>query len=431
MSLTLIMILIFLAGIVMIAMEEKIKINKSAIALLMSVVLWVLISLWGLPVGADIVAEQVGDVSETLFFVMGALVIVELIDVHGGFRVISQRITTKNKRKLLWIVAFLTFFLSALLDNIATSVIMIALLRKFVPLKRERWIYGGMVIIAANAGGSFSPVGDVTTILLWTGGNISAIHQIATLFLPALACMLVPLIIVSMASFKNSGSLGDKTLMQIENEKLPEIGNRSRIIILILGVSTMALVPVFQEWSTLPPFMRVLLGMAVLWIYTDKMYGKIDGMAESEKLRVNNVLSRIDMSTIMFFLGILMSVGALKTAGALSEVGSLLENNIEQPLLISFIIGLMSSFVDNVALVAATQGMYPLAEAGTYMTDSGFWTFLAYCSVTGGSLLIIGSATGVTVMGMEKMTFMYYLKRFSLVAALGYIAGAGVYLLMM
>lgn len=429
MALTLIMILIFLLGILMIALEEKIHINKSAIALLMSVALWLILALSGVDVTSEIVDKQLGEVSETLFFVMGALVIVELIDVHGGFRVISQAITTKNKRKLLWVVSILTFFISALLDNIATAVIMIALLRKFIPLQRERWLYAGMVIIAANAGGSFSPVGDVTTILLWTGGNLSAVHQIVSLILPAIACLIVPLTIATFW-FKKNASLGTRTRMEIENSQLPEVSNRSRIIILVLGVATMALVPVFQDWFSLPPFIFVLMGLAVLWAYTDTMYGKIDNMPEGQKLRVNNVISRIDMSTILFFLGVLMSVGALKVAGALTDVGVLLEDSLGEPLLMSFVIGVMSSFVDNVALVAATQGMYPIAEAGTYMVNSEFWTFLAYCAVTGGSLLIIGSATGVTVMGMEKITFGYYLKRFSLLALAGYVAGAAVYVLM-
>lgn len=425
------MIGIFLAGIALIAMEDKIGVNKSATALVMCVTLWTVASLGGVVIdGPEGFVEQLGDVSETLFFVMGALVIVELIDSHGGFRIISEQITTTDKRKLLYIVSLLTFFISALLDNIATGVIMIALLRKFVPEQRERWIFASMVIIAANAGGSFSPVGDVTTILLWTGGNLTPLHQIGHLLLPALVSMMVPLFMVSRMFFKKGEKLEGEPEILVENSLLPEISNKSRYIILILGVSTMILVPVFQNWSHLPPFMRVMLGMAMLWIYTDLMYGKIDTVPEEEKLRVGNVLSRIDMSTIMFFLGVLMSVAALKVSGQLDVVGQFFEESVGNPLSISFLIGVMSSFVDNVALVAATQGMYPLAEAGVYATNSEFWTFLAYCAVTGGSLLIIGSATGVTVMGLEKISFIYYLKRFSLIALAGYVAGAAVFLLM-
>lgn len=431
MSLTLILILIFLIGIAFVALEEKVGVNKSATALLMSVIMWVAISIHGVPVGAEIVAEQLGDVSETLFFVMGALLIVELVDVHGGFRVISDRIVTRNKRKLLWVVSFITFFLSVVLDNIATSVIIIAILRKLVPEVKDRWTYAGMVIIAANAGGSFSPVGDVTTILLWNGGNVTPMHQITTLFLPALTCMMLPLLVLTKLGFKRGEVLPPIPEPQNNpNSLIAQVSNTSRTIILFLGISTMALVPFFAEWSILPPFMHILLGVSLLWIYTDKMYGKMGALPERKRMTVTNVISRIDMSTIMFFLGVLMSVAAMKVAGSLSEVGGLLESAIDEPLLVSFVIGAMSSFVDNVALVAATQGMYPIAEVGTYMADSSFWTFLAYCSVTGGSLLIIGSATGVTVMGMEKLSFGYYLKRFSILALLGYVGGAAVYILL-
>ncbi|MEG2605898.1 MAG: sodium:proton antiporter NhaD [Mucinivorans sp.] len=425
----LLMISVFLAGIVLIAMEDKIGVNKSAVALVMSVTLWVIASLGGVDVyGENGFVEQLGDVSETLFFVMGALVIVELVDVHGGFRIISDRIKTTNKRYLLYQISILTFLLSAFLDNIATGVIMIALLRKFIPTQKERWIYASMVIIAANAGGAFSPVGDVTTILLWTGGNLTPLHQVSHLLLPAFVSMVIPMLIISRTFTKGDHLEGDVPI-RIENANLPEISKRSRIVILVLGVSTMILVPVFQNWSNLPPFMRVMLGMAFMWIYTDLMYGRNETMPEENKLRVGNILSRIDMSTIMFFLGVLLSVAALKVSGQLNVVGAFFESSISDPLGISFVIGLMSAFVDNVALVAATQGMYPVSEIGVYAMNSEFWTFLAYCAVTGGSLLIIGSATGVTVMGMEKISFMYYLKRFSLIALIGYLAGAGVFLL--
>lgn len=432
MSLTLILIVIFLLGIALVAFEEQIGVNKSATALLMSVVMWVVVALnGGTTVNAEIIAEQLGEVSETLFFVMGALVIVELTDIHGGFRVITNSIRTQNKRTFLWIIALLTFFLSAVLDNIATAVIMVALVRKFVDDQPTRWIYAGAIIIAANAGGSFSPVGDVTTILLWTGGNLTPGHQIASVFPASLTFMVVPLLLIHFFYFKK----GEKIIppaQSAESGAHVEVSSFHSNMILFLAISTMALVPWFQHWSTLPPFMRILLGLSLMWIYTDKMYGgKALGKLSSEnKYKVGSVISRIDMSTILFFLGVLMSVSAMKVAGTLVDVGVGLEEGVGgHPLVISFIIGVMSSFVDNVALVAATQGMYPLAEAGTYMVDSVFWTFLAYCSVTGGSLLIIGSATGVTVMGVEKLTFGYYLKRFSLLALIGYLAGAAVFVL--
>lgn len=424
-----ILVLIFIIGIAAIALEDKIGINKAAIALLMAFASWVMVSLFG---GVDDISEpfvqQLGETSETLFFVLGALAIVELVDTHGGFRVITGAITTTKKRKLLWIVCILTFILSAMLDNIATAVIMVALLRKIVPHKVERAIYACMVIISANAGGSFSPIGDVTTILLWTGGNISPGHQISMLFLPAFVCMLVPLIIAT-RFFKKGSDWGERTPMQIENENLIKPDTKwTRGIMLFLGLSTMISVPIFNEWSHLPPFMSIMSGLAVLWVYCDLAFRKTDD--KKGVMNVVDILKRLDMSTILFFLGILMTVGAMNTVGVLQEIGHFLENNISEPLGISFVIGVMSSFVDNVALVAATQGMYPLAETGVYMVNSEFWTFLAYCAVTGGSLLIIGSATGVTVMGVEKISFGYYLKRFSLLAVIGYVAGAAVFLLL-
>lgn len=422
-----ILIVIFILGIIAIAMEDKIGVNKTASALMMAVLSWIVVSLMGnaSDIGEPFV-RQLGETSETLFFVLGALAIIELVDTHGGFRVITNAITTTKKRKLLWIVSFLTFVLSAMLDNIATAVIMVALLRKLVPHKVERMIYACMVIIAANAGGSFSPIGDVTTILLWTGGNVTPFHQISTLILPALVCMVAPLLIAT-RFFRKGADWGERLPIQIENDRMLQLGRWPRAIMLFLGISTMLSVPIFSEWSHLPPFMKIMMGLAVLWIYCDLAFKKDEQEAH---LSVGDVLKRLDMSTILFFLGILMTIGAMNTVGVLQQMGDFFESNISNPLAISFLIGVMSSFVDNVALVAATQGMYPLTEAGTYMVNSEFWTFMAYCAVTGGSLLIIGSATGVTVMGMEKISFMYYFKRFSLLALIGYVAGAAVYLLM-
>lgn len=424
------MIGVFLVGIMMIALEDKININKSATAILMSVILWLGVALTGGDIsGQNGFSEHLGDVSETLFFVMGALVIVELMDTHGALRIVTNSIRTTKKRRLLWIVSFMTFILSAMLDNIAAGVIVVAMLRKFIPHQRERWIYASMVILAANAGGSFSPIGDVTTILLWTGGNLSPIHQISMLILPALVAMLVPLVIIS-RFFDKDATWGERYMVHVENDNLPQIGRKSRYAILIIGIATMILVPVFQDCTSLPPFVMVLVGMAVLWIYTDAMYKRDTETVEGDKLRMGQILSRIDMSTIFFFLGILMSVAALNVSGQLTVVADFMSSHISSPLTISFVIGIMSSFVDNVALVAATMGMYPLGATVDYVANSEFWTFLAYCAVNGGSLLIIGSATGVTVMGLEKISFMYYLKRFSLIALLGYVSGAGVYLLL-
>ncbi|MEG1554900.1 MAG: sodium:proton antiporter NhaD, partial [Rikenellaceae bacterium] len=311
----LIMISIFLAGIILVALEDKIGINKAASALLMSVVLWVLVAFSGVAPDVNVpFITHLGDVSETLFFVMGSMVIVELVDTHGGFKLITDSIHTNNKRRLLWIISILTFFVSAILDNLATGIVMIALLRKLIPHRAERIIYASMIIIAANAGGSWSPIGDVTTILLWTGGNITPIHQISHLFLPALVSMLVPLLLVS-RFFKKDASWSVARKPRDNGELLPIVSRMSRRIILFLGVTTMAFVPIFNEWSALPPFMYVMFGVSFLWIYTDLMYGKMHQMENSVKLRVTQILSRIDMSTILFFFGILMSVAALDTSG--------------------------------------------------------------------------------------------------------------------
>ncbi|MFI3295313.1 MAG: sodium:proton antiporter NhaD [Rikenellaceae bacterium] len=424
------LIIIFLVGIVCIAMEDKLHVNKAATALMMAVLSWVVLSAMGSVDDISVpFVEQLGETSETLFFVLGALTIVELTDSHGGFRVVTQYIRTTDKRKLMWVLSFMAFVLSALLDNIATAVIIIAILRKMVADRSDRLIFACMTILAANAGGSFSPIGDVTTILLYTGGQVEPMHQIASLILPSLACMLVPLLIAT-RFFKKGEMLGGVNELKTENDQMPEVSKKSRLIILFLALLTMISVPIFNEWTHLPPFMRIMAGVAMLWIYTDVMYGRRGEHSNQVKLPLAQILNRLDLSTILFFLGVLMTVGALNTSGILVGIGEGLSSAIPNALGVSATIGVMSSFVDNVALVAATQGMYPLAEAGTYAVNSEFWTFLAYCSVTGGSLLIIGSATGVTVMGMEKVSFAYYLKKFTPLALAGYIVGGALFILL-
>lgn len=460
---------IFLLGIVGIALEDFIKVNKAAIALFMAISLWVILMLDAdaifigrhseifqgfldrfpevakMPLHEQFVqfltdraiVYHLGNVAETLFFIMSSMVIVELIDRHGGFRSITDLIRTSSKRKLLWAICFISFFFSALLDNLAASIVIIAILRKLVPLRQERIIFACMVIIAANAGGSWSPIGDVTTILLWVGQNISAGHQIVHVFIPALVNLLVPLTIATFVFFKK----GEHIELQVEepeDDYIPEIPKRARYFILIVGVLSLALVPVFQSLTSLPPFLGIMLGLVILWFYTDIMYSRLHGIEESQKLRIATLLTSVDLGTILFFTGILMAVGALETSGQLGLFANFLDTNVHQPYIISFVIGLMSSVVDNVALVAATIGMYPIADPATGLTeyvghfvkDGGFWTFLAYCAVTGGSILIIGSATGVTVMGLEKINFMYYTKKFTLLALLGYVSGALVYMAM-
>lgn len=461
--------IVFVVGILAIALEDKIKINKAATALFMAISLWMILMfdaynifveranplfaefLVKNPEMANLPAKDqfinfitnrsivyhLGNVAETLFFVMCSMLIVDIVDKHGGFRAVTGYIRTPDKRKLLWYISFATFFFSALLDNLAAAIVIMAVLRKLVPDRTDRLKYACMVIIAANAGGSWSPIGDVTTILLWVGKNVTAMHQITHVFLPALVNMLVPLTIAHFWLFKKNSQLRVMSEEEAADEFIPEIPAHSRRVIFVIGVLSLALVPVFQMITNLPPFLGVLLGLVILWFYTDIMYSRMH-VHESEKLRISQLLPNIDLATIFFFLGILMAVGALDTSGQLGLMSAYLDKHVHDPYLISFVIGALSSCVDNVALVAATMGMYPIVQqtaditpyAQFFVSDGGFWTFLVYCAVTGGSILIIGSATGVTVMGLEKIDFMYYTKRFSILALIGYICGAAVYMLL-
>ena len=456
--------IIFIGGIIAIALEDKIKINKAATALFMAISLWMILmfdaynifversnplfeeflmqnpEMTNLPAKDQFInfitnrsiVYHLGNVAETLFFVMCSMLIVDIVDKHGGFRSVTGYIRTSNKRKLLWYISFATFFFSALLDNLAAAIVIMAVLRKLVPDRTDRLKYACMVIIAANAGGSWSPIGDVTTILLWVGKNVTAMHQISHVFIPALVNMLVPLSIAHFWLFKKDARLRVMSEEEAADEFIPEIPNHSRRVIFVIGVLSLALVPVFQMLTNLPPFLGVLLGLVILWIYTDVMYSRLH-VHESEKLRITQLLPNIDLATIFFFLGILMAVGALETSGQLGIMSAYLDKHVHEPYLISFVIGALSSCVDNVAM-----GMYPIVQqtadlapyAQFFVSDGGFWTFLAYCAVTGGSILIIGSATGVTVMGLEKIDFMYYTKRFSILALIGYICGAAVYMLL-
>ncbi|KAF5070987.1 Na(+)/H(+) antiporter NhaD [anaerobic digester metagenome] len=460
---------IFILGIVAIALEDIIKVNKSATALFICITLWLMLvfgsqdilverqnpdflqfvkqtELENLPVKDQIVryltekafVPHLGDVAQTLFFVMCSLLIVNIVDKHGGFMAISRSLRTENKRKLLWMVGLSSFFFSALLDNLAAAIVLIAILRKLVPDHTDRMKYASIIILAANAGGSWSPIGDVTTLLLWTGGNITAWHQISHLFLPALANLLVPLIIADFWLFKKGTKLRQSSNLTADDIYVERIPNRSRIIIFWIGISSLAFVPVFQTITHLPAFMCVLIGLVFLWIYTDLMYGRINDIRESDKLRIPTLSRSVDLPTIFFFFGILMSVAALNVGGQLSLFADILSTSIKEPYTISIISGAISSVVDNVALVAATMGMYPIVEASAamtphmqyFVTDGGFWTLLAYCAVTGGSIFIIGSATGVAVMGLEKISFGYFFKRFTPLAVLGYIAGILLFLAM-
>ncbi len=453
-----VMAAIFLIGVIAIALEDFLKINKAAIAVGMCIILWLLTILSavgvfsehlphfytnfvaGFPEFAQMpfneqiyafleknIIASLGDVSTTLFFVLASMAIIEVLDSHGAFSIITEHIHSKSKRTLVFIFAFITFVLSALLGNLATVIVMVAVMRKLIPEQKDRLIYACLAIIAANAGGAWSPIGDVTTLLLWTGGNLTATHQISHV-LPSSLALVTVASCCSCLFFRKGETIG--TVTQKEIAELPSyITPRFRKTLLFIGLASLALVPVLQSLFDLPPFMGVLLGLVILWVITDIKSSR-SGNAQAEKLKVSSLLSHLDLSTIFFFLGILMSVKALNIIGILTILSEGLNSLFSSPQAIAFLLGICSSFLDNVALVAATMGMYPLAEAGAFACDSSFWTFIAYCCVTGGSILIIGSAAGVTVMGMEKISFGYYLKKFTPIALISYCVGAGVYLLL-
>ena len=441
------MIVVFLLGYLCIALEHPLKINKAAIALLLSVILWTAYIFYApnlfpsMSLGEvnnyvnDVqIIQHLGDISEVLFFLLGAMTIVELVDVHGGFSFITDRITTKNKRYLLFIISIFTFFLSSILDNLTTAIVMVMLLRKLVHNQHDRWIFASMIIIAANSGGAFSPIGDVTTIMLWIHGSVTSGSLISRLFLPALVSTIVPVFIAS--RFLKGEIECINGYIDAKGNCHPaakEVPHKNRVIILILGVGSLIFVPVFKYLTNLPPFIGILLGLSILWIYTEILYHKMNHIDESRKARISQILSRIDSSTILFFLGILMSVAVLQVSGILGEVSTSLSKYIGDYRIIDLIIGLISSIIDNVPLVAGAIGMYDISADPTsvFAINGGFWVFLSYCAGIGGSILIIGSAAGVVVMGLEKINFMWYLKRISLLALAGYLAGAAVYILEM
>ncbi|MBP5306593.1 MAG: sodium:proton antiporter NhaD [Paludibacteraceae bacterium] len=462
------MIILFLVGYFCIAMEHPFKVNKAASALLMAALLWTAYILYAptfLP-GVDEfrewmsshpmgdmhdqvvsyvtnvqIIEHLGDTSEIIFFLLGAMTIVELVDVHGGFEVITRHITTREKRKLLWIVAVLAFFFSAILDNMTTSIVMIMLVRKLVAEQKDRWIFASTIIIAANAGGAWSPIGDVTTIMLWIKGNVTTTHLIPELLLPSLVAMTIPTLVLSMSLKGQLSASSDSNTGEFHNFTARGVISESeRLTIFCMGVGALVFVPIFKSITHLPPFLGVLLGLGVLWVYTELLYHHKPEVDESRKGRISKVLSRVDISTLLFFLGILMSVAVLQCVGILTDFAEMLDKHIGSFYIIDLIIGVISSIVDNVPLVAAAMGMYPVATPADIaidpmlshmIADGQFWIFLAYCAGVGGSILIIGSAAGVVVMGIEKMDFIWYLKRISLVALAGYLAGAAFYILQM
>ena len=433
-TLTILIVVVFCIGYLCIALESLTKVNKAAIALLMCVLCWTLLmldpmsyypSLLGSDVMhhiSEVIEHHLGDAAGTLFFLMGAMTIVEIVDSNGGFNFVRDAIKTRSKRKLMWRMAFMTFFLSAILDNLTTSIVMIMVLRKLVQSRNDRLIYAALVVISANSGGAFSPIGDVTTIMLWIKGVITTQGVLTEIFIPSLISMLVPAFILQ---YQLEGKF-DKE-QNLPKADVSTFTKSQRDIIFWLGVGGLCFVPIFKTITHLPPFMGILLVLGLLWTVTEIFHYSAsddDTMAK----RVSDLLSRIDLSTIMFFLGILMAVAVLQEVGVLTMLGGVLDTTFEgNHFLVTGIIGVLSSIVDNVPLVAGCMGMYPVAATGDMAIDGIFWQLLAYCAGVGGSMLIIGSAAGVVVMGLEKITFGWYMKKITWVAFAGYIAGIIIY----
>ena len=436
--LTISIIAVFVFGYACIAFESGLKVNKAAIALLMCVACWTLFMIDPLSyvMSADpsyaggaagllshvsgTLTHHLGATAETLFFLMGAMTIVEIVDSHGGFNFVRDLLKTKSKRTLLWRVAFMTFFLSAILDNLTTSIVMIMVLRKLVHDRNDRIIYASLVILAANSGGAFSPIGDVTTIMLWIGNKITTAGVIKEVFVPSLVSMMVPLIIMQY-SLKGELPESQQKGSAVVADEFNELQRR---ILFTLGVGGLVFVPVFRYLTNLPPFMGILLVLGILWTVTEVFYRKAHLDEHSFSKRVSHLLAKIDMSTILFFLGILMAVACLEEVGVLTSLGKGLDAFSQgNHYLVTGIIGVISSIVDNVPLVAGCMGMYATAAVGDMAVDGIFWQLLAYCAGVGGSMLIIGSAAGVVVMGLERITFGWYLKHVTWVAFIGYLAG--------
>ena len=440
-SLTLAIVIVFCIGYFFIAIESLTKVNKAAVALLMFVATWTLLMLdpgqyIASAIGAakalevsSVIEHHLGATSTTLFFLMGAMTIVELVDQNGGFNFVRDTLRTKSKRGLLWRIAFMTFILSAILDNLTTSIVMIMILRKLVSDKKDRMIYAALVIIAANSGGAFSPIGDVTTIMLWNKGVITAAGVISEIFLPSLISMVLPAYILSL-SLKGELKASKEQEAAVSADLLTA---SQRKTIFFLGVGGLIFVPIFKSITHLPPFVGILLVLGVLWTVTEVFYANLKDHEEKGAMqkRVTNMLSRIDMSTILFFLGILMAVACLETIGVLNMLGKSLDTTFQgNHYLVTGIIGVLSAIVDNVPLVAGCMGMYPVDTTVDLAVDGVFWQLLAYCAGVGGSMLIIGSAAGVVVMGLEKITFGWYMKKVTWIAFVGYLAGIVCYYLL-
>ena len=463
------LIIIFVIGYLAIALEHPIKIDKAASALVMGGIIWGALAL-GIDdlVTKEFLSEfyekfktkfnslkEIGvyssdeyakpikflkyelshhlvDIGEILFFLLAAMTIVELVDSHQGFSIITDKITTKRKVPLMWILCVISFFFSAVLDNLTTSIVMAALISKMIKDKKDLWMFAGMIIISANAGGAWSPMGDVTTIMLWVGGQVTAWNIIYSIFIPSLVCMIIPLLYIS---FKLKGSIQSPDLTSL-NSEISSVNTYERNLIFYMGVLGLLFVPIFKITTGLPPYVGMLLSLGVLWVTTEILH-RDKNYEQRRHLSVIGVLKKVDTPTIFFFLGILLAVAGLQSAGQLDIVAKYLENTFSgenKIYIINVLIGLMSALVDNVPLVAGAMGMYEIGPIQdgilAYPQDHKFWQFLAYCAGTGGSVLIIGSAAGVAVMGILKIDFMWYLKRISFLALIGYVAGAITYIIM-
>ena len=427
---TTLIVIVFLVGYVLIAIESYTKINKSAIALLMSVICW---TIYNVTYGATPeFTTSFGETCETLFFLMGAMAIVEVVDTNGGFNFVKDRLMTKSKRTLLWRLIFITFFLSAVLDNLTTSIVMIMVLNKLIDGKTDRLLMSSMVILAANSGGAFSPIGDVTTIMLWVKGNISSFGIIKAIILPSIVSVVVPGLLISS---RLKGEVLVPAAKPEEGSGTVLISKKERSIVFFIGVGGLIFVPVFRLLTDLPPFMGIMMVLGALWVVTELIFKqkRLKKIAADALPDIARLLHKVDLSTIFFFLGILTTVAALSQTGVLKTFGERLDNAFDgNPYIVTGIIGILSSIVDNVPLVASCMGMYDLVPAGmedtlVYGVDGSFWSLLSYCAGVGGSILIIGSAAGVVVMGLQKISFGWYLKNISWMALLGYFSGIAVY----
>lgn len=411
------LLFIFAVGYLAIIFEYYIKVNKTSSSIIMAVLTWGVLFTYGeLTFASDeIMCDQLGHASQVIFFLLAAVTMVELIDSHQGFKIITDLINTRSKKKMLWIVGFVSFFVSSVLDNLTTTVVLVSVIRKIVQDRNDRLFLGAIIVIGANAGGAWTPIGDVTTTMLWIKGNISTIAIMKSLFLPSLFSLIVSLLLVS---YKMKGKYSDVIETKVSKT---EPGAKA---VFFIGIFSLISVPIVKAITGLPPFMSILLGLGIIWLITDLMHHKFD---ERKHLRVPYVLTKIDSAGILFFLGILLCIGSLEIVGILKNFALFLDKHIANTAVIATVIGLLSAVVDNVPLVAACTGMYSLQ---TYPPDSSFWHMIAYTAGTGGSMLIIGSAAGVAFMGLEKVDFIWYVKKISLIALVGYLSGMALYLLL-